>query len=430
MWVVVAALLLGTVVASTADAEEEAQNEIAASLENSSDTTVAQDEILVAQDAQLQGDAEQALDAEPASWGALEILGVSVAPNSRRELRWNAGQSFDGSALHTPVLVIRGLQAGPSLCLSAAIHGDELNGVEIVRRVLNAIDHEDLAGMVIGVPIVNLLGFSRASRYLPDRRDLNRYFPGRPDGSSASRIAHGFFDQVVRHCDRLVDLHTGSFKRTNLPQLRADLRVPAVRQFVERFGATAVLHKVGGRGTLRHAATNAGIPAVAFELGEPGTLQLDNVEFGVKAIDTLLDKLGMIERFNLWSEPQPIFYRSQWLRAYRGGILTSSAEVGARIRNGDLLGVVTNPVTNESTEILSPHDGRLLGRALNQFVLPGFATFHVGIVAEDVTETVDAELPNGVKPGEHAARMTRGIEATPFDTVELDEDGPLDDETH
>jgi len=319
-------------------------------------------------------------------WGALEILGSEVAPGASRELPWTAGQSFDGRDLETPVVVTRGTRAGPALCLTAAVHGDELNGVEIVRRTLRDVDPEALSGTLIGVPIVNLLGFSSGSRYLPDRRDLNRHFPGHPRGSLASRIAYSLFESVIRHCDWLVDFHTASFKRTNLPQLRADLSVPEVRAFVERFGATAVLHKEGAGGTLRSAATRAGVPTVTFELGEPGTLQLDSVEFGVKAVNTLLNKLEMVVRFNLWSERQPVFYQSRWLRSLNGGILTSKARLGRLVKAGDVLGEVTNPVTHETVEIVSPFDGRLLGRALNQFVLPGFATFHIGIGASEVSE--------------------------------------------
>jgi len=365
---------------------------------------------------------------DPDVWGALKILGAQVEPGSRRELHWTAGQSFDGSAINTPVVVVRGAQRGTTLCLTAAVHGDELNGVEIVRRVLSEIEPDELSGTVIAVPIVNLLGFSRGSRYLPDRRDLNRYFPGDPRGSSASRIAHGFFIEIVSHCERLVDLHTGSFKRTNLPQLRADLGDPAVREFVERFGATAVLHKAGGRGTLRRAATDAGIPAVAFELGEPGTLQLHDVEFGVKAIDTLLDKLGMIARFRLWSEPQPIFYQSRWLRSFRGGILASTVRVGVRVRKGDLLGVVTNPLTNEQTEIRSPFDGRLLGRALNQFVLPGFATFHIGVETEDAAEPADPALSDSGDTDEEAGDDGEYLDEGTEPGAPTEE--TLDEETH
>ncbi|MGE0485260.1 MAG: succinylglutamate desuccinylase/aspartoacylase family protein [Gammaproteobacteria bacterium] len=357
-------------------------------------------------------------DEIPGTWGTLELLGARVLPGTRADLHWSAGQSFAGSAIETPVVVIRGTNPGPTLCLTAAVHGDELNGVEIVRRVLAGVSADELSGTLIGVPIVNLLGFTRGSRYLPDRRDLNRYFPGHPRGSSASRIAHAFFSEVVVHCERLVDFHTGSFKRTNLPQLRANLDEPEVREFVQRFGATSVLHKAGDRATLRAAATNAGIPAVTFELGEPGTLQERHVKFGIKAIDTLLDKLGMVKRFRLWAEPQPIFYRSRWLRAYRGGILSSGVRVGAHVREGELLGVVTNPLTNEQSEIRSPYDGRLLGRALNQFVLPGFATFHIGIGSSDVPDTATAALGEEAAP-DYAADDD---EERPEDAAGLDED--------
>ena len=322
-------------------------------------------------------------------WGALDILGEQVEPGTRRELHWSAGQSFAGSSIDTPVVVVRGAKPGPTLCLTAAVHGDELNGVEITRRVLSNLVESELAGTVIGVPIVNLLGFSRGSRYLPDRRDLNRYFPGAPNGSSASRIAYVFFKNVILNCDRLVDFHTGSDKRTNLPQLRADLKDRGVREFVGHFGATAVLHKKGGRGTLRGAATDAGIPAVAFELGAPVTLQLDYVEFGVKALDKLIAKLDMLDQLNEDSVLQPISYRSHWLRAPIGGILSSTLRVGVRVKKGDVLGVVTNPLNSESSEILSQLDGRVLGRALNQFVLPGFATFHVGVELAVVDEGAD-----------------------------------------
>ena len=212
-----------------------------------------------------------------------------------------------------------------------------------------------------------------------------------------------------------------------------------VRAFVERFGATSVLHKPGGRGTLRAAATNAGIPAVTFELGEPGTLQLKHVEFGVKALDTLLDKLGMVKRFRLWAEPQPIFYRSRWLRAYRGGILTSDVRVGAHVESGQLLGEVINPLTNERSEILSPHEGRLLGRALNQFVLPGFATFHIGIAADadgaatgtGAPGTEDGDIDEEALPDEgFDDDGDADIEADPDIAAEVDIGEPVDDEVH
>ena len=161
--------------------------------------------------------------------------------------------------------------------------------------MLDDIDVEELNGAVIGVPIVNIQGFYRGTRYLPDRRDLNRYFPGNPRGSAATRMAHSFFTDVVKHCSALIDLHTGSLNRTNLPQVRADLRVPQVQRMTQAFGATVVLHSVGERGSLRRAASEAGIPSVTFEMGEPMRVQPEQVEHGAKAIETLMYSLGMTQ---------------------------------------------------------------------------------------------------------------------------------------
>ena len=196
------------------------------------------------------------------------LLDTTVQVATAARLSWSPAQSFEGIAAPTPVLVVNGAKPGPTVCLTAAVHGDELNGIEIVRRVLYDLDPERLSGAVIGVPIVNLQGFRRSSRYLPDRRDLNRFFPGNPTGSSASRIAYSFFNEVITHCNVLVDLHTGSFHRTNLPQLRADLSNPQVANMTNKFGSTVVLHSIGSKGTLRRAATDAGIPAVTLEAEE------------------------------------------------------------------------------------------------------------------------------------------------------------------
>lgn len=323
------------------------------------------------------------------------LLGVEIFGGQRSELKWAAGESFGGRSLDTPVLVAHGLKRGPVLCLTAAVHGDELNGVEIVRRVIGELDPQQMSGTVVGVPIVNLLGFLRGSRYLPDRRDLNRYFPGNPRGSAASRIAYLFFNQVVRNCHYLVDFHTGSMDRTNLPQLRADLADPRVFQFTEYFGATAVLHHQGAPGTLRRVASDAGIPSVTFELGEPQTLQPEHVDFGVLAVDTLIDKLGMLSRSRLWAERQPVFYASRWVRSDLGGILITNVKLGAKVKEGDVLGTVTNPLSNDVMQVRSPFHGRVLGMALSQFVLPGFAAFHIGIATKEPEELMKAEVGSG-----------------------------------
>lgn len=317
--------------------------------------------------------------ASPDDAGSLRLLGAIVAPGDSARLTWAPSEVFEGISTATPVLVVNGARPGPVLCLTAAIHGDELNGIEMVRRVLHELKPEKLRGAVIGVPIVNLQGFRRGSRYLPDRRDLNRYFPGNPSGSSAARIAYSLFEDIVRHCDMLVDLHTGSFYRTNLPQLRADLRDRRVRELAEGFGGMVVLHHEGATGTLRRAAVDAGIPAVTLEAGEPLRLQPAKVSEGVKGIFALMTAKNMIRRLRLLGQPEPVYYESTWIRADHGGILSGLVRLGQLVEPGDVLGTVTDPITNEQNLIYATRRGRVLGMAVNQVVMPGFAAFRIGI---------------------------------------------------
>jgi predicted deacylase len=314
---------------------------------------------------------------------SMQLLSAQIPPGTYQRLSWSATELFEGVPISTPVLVVNGKLPGPTLCLTAAVHGDELNGIEVVRRVMHDLDPQKLSGAVIGVPIVNLQGFRRGSRYLPDRRDLNRYFPGNPNGSAASRIAHSFFTEVVSKCDALVDMHTGSFERANLPQLRADLRNPDVLTLTQGFGATVILHSDPANGTLRYAATKAGIPAVTLEAGGPSELELKEVKHGVKGIETLLNTLGMVRKMRMWGEAEPVYYRSTWVRANRGGILLADVSLGTTVRQGDLLGTITDPMNNASTKIYSPFTGRIIGMARNQVVMPGFAAFHIGIQAQE-----------------------------------------------
>ena len=313
----------------------------------------------------------------------MSLLGREIAPGTAQRLSWSATELFEGVPVSTPVLVVNGTLPGPTLCLSAAVHGDELNGIEIVRRVLHDIEADKLSGAVIGIPIVNVQGFRRGSRYLPDRRDLNRYFPGNPNGSAAARIAHSFFTNVVSNCDALIDLHTGSFERANLPQIRADLRDPDVLTLTQGLGSMVILHSTPAVGTLRYAATRAGIPAVTLEAGGPSELELDEVKVGVKGIETLVHTLGMVKKRRRWGDPEPVYYRSSWVRADNGGILLSDVGLGTTVRKGDILGTITDPMNNARSEVRSPYSGRIIGMARNQVVMPGFAAFHVGIQTDE-----------------------------------------------
>ncbi|NNL87115.1 MAG: succinylglutamate desuccinylase/aspartoacylase family protein [Myxococcales bacterium] len=346
-------------------------------------------------------------------WEAATLLGHDVAPGDRRRLILRASESFAGASVEIPVLVIRGLTPGPTLCLTAGIHGDELNGVEIVRHVFEHQKPKELSGMLVGIPVVNLHGFRRSSRYLPDRRDLNRYFPGHPAGSSASRIANNVFENVVRSCDSLVDLHTGSFHRSNLPQLRANLDDPRLRDMALSFGTGVVVHSRGAVGTLRRAATDSGIAAVTYEAGEPMRFHGEEIERGVEGLNFLLASLDMTngKKPNGDAE-QRLFFRSRWVRVNDGGIFITNRELGDAVEVGDQLGTVTDPISNERTKIIAPTSGRIIGMAFSQVVIPGFAAFHIGI-------------EGGRLPDVAAQRETPEVEHRPApvaaDLLELDE---------
>ncbi len=330
----------------------------------------------------------------------------SLEPGTLTRMTWRAGESLYGSSIPTPILVAEGVAPGRTLCLTGAVHGDELNGIEIVRRVMYSLDPEKLTGRVIGVPIVNLQGFERHSRYLPDRRDLNRFFPGNPRGSSASRIAFSFFEKVVRRCDALVDLHTGSFHRTNLPQLRANLLDENVLTLTEGFGGLVILHSTGGVGTLRASAVRAGIPAVTLEAGEPLRVDDRAVDHSVKALYSLLDDMEMYQRRSFWGTPEPTYYGSLWVRADKGGMLLGEVKLGKRVKEGDVLGTVTDPITNVKQEIRASHSGRVIGMALNQFVMPGYAAFHLGVETSDMGTLPESQSAEDI---DHSVALADGV---------------------
>ncbi|MBD3641587.1 MAG: succinylglutamate desuccinylase/aspartoacylase family protein [Marinobacter sp.] len=319
---------------------------------------------------------------EPEKASSFTLLGSEVMPGTSTRLAWSPGIQIAGLSQPTPVLVVNGVNAGPTLCLTGAVHGDELNGIEIIRRTVYDLNPEKLSGRVVGIPIVNLPGFQQASRYLPDRRDLNRHFPGSETGSLADRIAHSLFENIIRRCNMLVDIHTGSLKRTNLPQLRADMNNPDVARFTRGFDRMAVVHSTGSAGMLRTAAVEAGITTVTMEAGESHRIQEHQIEAGVNSLTSLMEKQGMISRMFVWGDPEPVYYDSDWIRADHGGILFSEVELGANVSEGEILGYVADPITNAQHPIRSTSKGRIIGMAVDQVVMAGFAAYHIGTEAE------------------------------------------------
>ena len=280
--------------------------------------------------------------------------------------------------LDAPLIVVRGIRPGPTLCLVAGIHGDELNGIEIARRVYAGVAAEEVSGTLIVAPAINMPGVRSGSRYLPDRRDLNRAFPGSPEGSLASRIAHTLYQEVIRFCDALIDLHTGSANRTNVPQIRTDIDSPEALALARSFGVGVVLHGRGPKGSLRREALDAGVPAVIYEAGEPLRFQESKIDEGVKGVRNVLADLGMITGEAKGGAAE-VYRKTSWVRAGDAtGVFFPSVKAGQRVRKGDVLGTVTDPQTDEAVEIRAPRDGRVIGMAVPQFVLPGYGLFNLG----------------------------------------------------
>ncbi|RIL06388.1 MAG: peptidase M14 [Proteobacteria bacterium] len=314
----------------------------------------------------------------PPAWPALELLGQTIEPGTSRALDFRSRDDFSSY-----LVAFRGVAPGPTLCVTAGVHGDELNGVAIARQLVDATEPQLLRGTLIVSPIVNAHGYRSGSRYLPDRRDLNRYFPGRPYGSIASRIAHQLFEQVVRRCEALVDLHTGSLNRTNVAQIRTDLREVANLRLAWGFGAEHVVHSVGQPGTLRRAANDAGIPAVLYEAGEPRRIDAGEIARGVVAIRVLLESLGMLDGQTPRPE-QRLYGHTHWIRSDESGMYVPAVEVGDTVAIGQTIGTITDPFSSDRTAVLAPLPGRVLGMALGQVVIPGFALFHLGLEAPSV----------------------------------------------
>ena len=307
---------------------------------------------------------------------------VAVRAGSRREIGLPITRLVTGSEVSLPVMVVHGREDGPVVWVDAAIHGDEVVGVAVVRRVLADLSPKTLRGTLVAVPIVNVHGFINGDRYLPDRRDLNRSFPGSPRGSLASRIAHLMMTEIVSKCEVGIDLHTGADHRTNLPQIRADLDDPGTAELAAVFGAPLVYHARLRDGSLRQAAADVGAKMLVYEAGEAGRFDGWAIEAGVRGLLRVIAHLGMIDDPEV-SEPSapPLECRSsRWVRAGRAGILRIECELGDQVTDGDRLGVVSDSFGRSLRVVRAPGDGLVIGLSTSPLVNQGDAVVHVGTV--------------------------------------------------
>lgn len=280
-----------------------------------------------------------------------------------------------------PVTVMRGASDGPTVFITSAIHGDEVNGVAIVRRLLDTLDGKLAAGTLIAVPVGNRFGFYNGERYLPDRRDLNRHFPGDAKGHMADRIAHHLFEHVVRPSDAGIDLHTAAEGHSNLCQIRGDSSRKPVKAIMKAFGAPVLVDGEGPRGSLRRAATEAGVPTVLFEAGEPGRFERHVVEFGHSGLMRLLAHFGLVAGRLEPAPFQTLVKKADWVRSDHGGILELFVEPGDLVEKGQALGTIFDPYGRQVDTVQADAQGIVLGVCTTPLVHPGMAVVHIGHLA-------------------------------------------------
>jgi predicted deacylase len=308
-----------------------------------------------------------------------EIGDQQIQPGHRCTVELAVPDLYTHTGITLPVHVIHGRKAGPVLFLSGAIHGDEINGVEIIRRILKSKSMANLRGTLLAVPVVNIYGFINKTRYLPDRRDLNRSFPGSLTGSLASRMAHVFLSQVVARCTHGIDLHTAAIHRDNLPQIRALMDDPETRRIARAFSLPVILNTRIVEGTLRESAEKAGISVIVYEAGEALRFDEASIRGGVKGIIAVMREIDMLPGSKKpVQEYHPLVARSStWVRAPQSGILRCLKMLGATVHRDELLGYISDPFGETEREVRASENGIIIGRTNIPLVNEGEALFHI-----------------------------------------------------
>jgi predicted deacylase len=309
----------------------------------------------------------------------IEIAGVSIKSGSRQSIDIPLPSFYTHSNVNMPVHVVHGRKPGPVLLVTVAIHGDELTGVEVIRRLLLNKSIDKIRGTLIAIPVVNVYGFVSKSRYLPDRRDLNRSFPGSEKGSMASRLANVVMSQIVTHCTHIVDLHSAAVDRQNLPQIRAKITgEPEIEALARAFGVPVILDSNLLEGSFRSTAYGLGIPILVYEAGEALRFDEVSIRAGVRGVLNVMSSLGM--RLNR-KEPRfsatMIANTSRWVRAPQSGILRALVAIGEKVAEGDTLAFVNDPLGDNSGVVSSPVDGIIIGKTNLPLVFEGEAIFNI-----------------------------------------------------
>ena len=324
--------------------------------------------------------------------GTFTYDGGAVAPGETANVRYSVSETYLGDPVRIPVTIINGEDSGPTVFLSAAAHGDELNGIEVVREVATDWDHDDLVGTVICLPVLNVPAFLAQERYLPVYdRDLNRAFPGSPDGTSARRIAHDIYRNFIEPCDIGLDFHTSTRGRTNMLHVRADLTDETVDRVAHAFASNVIIDSTGPSGTLRRAATDGGIPTITIEMGEAHRFQRQFIDRALAGVESVFAEFDLKPTKTVtWPGWRTVVREDDektWLRADAGGIVEMHAGRGALVREGEAICTITNPFQTDRTVVEAPFTGLLVGILQNPVVYPGNPICHL-VELEDRTRRV------------------------------------------
>jgi len=310
----------------------------------------------------------------------LILANNEIKSGSTKSFKIKVGKHYDSSEITMPVTVIRGKKEGPTLFVSAAIHGDEVAGTEIVKRLINSKKISQLHGTLIAIPIVNVFGYYALSRYLPDRRDLNRCFPGSFKGSLGGRIANLFLNEIVSKCDYGIDLHSGSNHRTNLPQIRAMIDDETTKILAEAFGTPVIMNDPFREGSLRQAASALGVRVLVYEGGESLRYSENIVRYGLNGTLSVMAKIGMIKKdIKKPSTRKKVFLASSsyWVRAGQGGSHRSLKKIGDTVNAGTKLGLISDSFANNKFYIKAHTEGIIIGQSLLPLAHKGDALFHI-----------------------------------------------------
>ena len=328
----------------------------------------------------------------------ITIGGVTIRPGQRLTVDLPMAKLYTHTEMTLTAHVIHGRKPGPRLFVCSTVHGDEINGVEIIRRLLKRKELSRLHGTLIAIPVVNSFGFINHSRYLPDRRDLNRSFPGSENGSLASRLAALLLSEVLSLCTHGIDLHTGANHRFNLPQVRACLEDPVTEELARTFGAPVMVNSHLRDGSLRDAVADLGIPVLLYEAGEAFRFDELSIRTGLRGILAVMRSIGMLpQRRSTVSHPIFSASTSKWVRAPISGIVTEIVTVGKQIVKGDRLAVVSDPFGENQKVVRAPLSGLVIGRLELPLVYQGDALLHIAVLegaadAEQVMEGLVSDL--------------------------------------